>query len=145
METKINLSIIPDQLIDVYRKTQYRILEPVNFILKIEEFSQELNQLFADRRVSSAAFITAWNPLSILTAVAENEEADQKLRQTLKDENIYFFDGIAEDPAGSWPNEPSLLALGLTLNKAIIIGKKYSQNAIVWIERDAFPQLRLLR
>ena len=139
------MSEVADQLIEAYRSTHFRVLEPVGFVLRIGEFNKTLAQLFTDQGVSSAAFLTAWNPFSRVTEAIDNEKANQELKRVLHDDGICFFDGIGEDPMGLWPGEPSLLALGLPHEKAISIGKKFSQNAIVWIGSDAIPRLEVLR
>ena len=144
-ETVTEMSEVEEQLIEAYRSAHYRLLEPVELVLQIGEFNRTLGQLFKDRGVSSAVFITAWNPFSRVTEVIDNEKANQELKQALHDDQTCFFDGIGEDPMGLWPGEPSVLALGLSRKKAISIGKNYSQNAIVWIGSDAIPRLELLR
>ena len=139
------MSEVAEQLIEAYRSTHYRVLKPVPFILRIGELNKTLAQLYKDQGVSSAAFLTAWNPFSRIAKAIDNEKANQELKRVLHDDRICFFDGISEDPMGLWPGEPSVLALGLSHKKAISIGKKYSQNAIVWIGSDAIPQLEVLR
>lgn len=139
------MSEIPKELIDSYRATHFRVLEPISFVLRIGEFSQPLKDLFRDRSVSSAAFLTAWNPHSNETEAVDNEKANETLKRNLKDKQIFFYEGIGEDPAGEWPSEPSVFALGLSHEKAISIGRTFNQNAIVWIGDDAIPKLELLR
>ena len=80
------MSEVADQLIKAYRSTHFRILEPVAFVLRIGEFSKVLAQLYEEKNISSAAFLTAWNPLSRATEENVNEKADQKLRDTLQKE-----------------------------------------------------------
>jgi hypothetical protein len=139
------MSAIPKELIDAYRETHFRVLEPVPFVLRIGEFSQILKDLYRDKSFSSAAFLTAWNPYSNETEVVDNEKANDALKHALKDEKITFYEGAGQDPAGQWPAEPSVLALGLSREKAISIGRDFHQNAIVWIGSDALPVLELLR
>jgi len=136
---------VADQLIEAYLSTHYRVLKPVPFVLRIGEFNKTLAQLYKDQGMASAAFLTAWNPFSRVAEAIDNEKANHELKQALHDDRICFFDGIGEDPMGLWPGEPSVLALELSQKKAISIGKKYLQNAIVWIGNDAVPQLEVLR
>ena len=139
------MSVIPKELIDAYQATHFRVLEPVSFVLRIGEFSQFLEDLYRDRGASSAAFLTAWNPYSNETEAVDNEDANDALKRALKDEQIIFYEGIGEDPAGEWLGEPSVLALGISHEKAVSIGRSFNQNAIVWIGSNAVPELQLLR
>ena len=139
------MSVIPKELIDAYRATNFRVLEPVSFVLRIGEFSPVLEDLYRDRSVSSAAFLTAWNPYSNETEAVDNEMANDTLKRVLKEEQIIFYEGIGEDPTGEWSGEPSVFALGLFREKAISIGRAFNQNSIVWIGSDAVPELVLLR
>jgi len=139
------MSVIPKELIDAYQATHFRVLEPVSFVLRIGEFSQFLEDLYRDRGASSAAFLTAWNPYSNETEAVDNEDANDALKRALKDEQIIFYEGIGENPAGEWPSEPSVFALGLSHEKASSIGRAFNQNAIVWVGSNAVPELELLR
>jgi hypothetical protein len=139
------MSSIPKELIDAYRETHFRVLEPVPFVMRIGEFSQTLEDLYRDRSISSAAFLTAYNPYSNETEAVDNEKANDELKRVLKVEQIIFYEGVGQDPAGKWPAEPSVLALGLSREKAISIGRDFHQNAIVWIGSNSVPELKLLR
>ncbi len=46
--------------------------------------------------------------------------------------------------SGEWPGEPSFLAFDITEEHAVALGHLFGQNAILWMEGDAVPQLRLL-
>jgi hypothetical protein len=48
-------------------------------------------------------------------------------------------------PSDDWPIEASYLVLGIALNEACELGKKYEQNAIVWCDSTCLPRLVLLR
>jgi hypothetical protein len=145
LEKRSEMSVIPKELIDAYRATHFHVLEPVSFVLRIGEFSPVLEDLYRDRSVSSAAFLTACTPYSNKTKAVDNEKANDVLKHTLKDEQIIFYEGIGENPAGEWPSEPSVFALGLSHEKASSIGRAFNQNAIVWVGSNAVPELELLR
>lgn len=51
-------------------------------------------------------------------------------------------EGRGEDP--SWPAEASFLVLGVGRQEASDLGRKYGQNAIVWVGSDGLPELVLL-
>ncbi len=58
---------------------------------------------------------------------------------------ITYFPGEGQGEDPSWPAEASFLALGIDREAASDLGRKYGQNAIVWIGSDGLPELVLLR
>jgi hypothetical protein len=55
------------------------------------------------------------------------------------------LDGIGQHPDNGWPGEDSLLALGVSLADALLLGRRFGQDAVVWAGADAVPRLMLLR
>ena len=55
------------------------------------------------------------------------------------------WQGLGQHPTNGWSGEVSYLILGLTLEAAKVLGARHEQNAIVWSDADALPQLILLR
>ncbi len=62
----------------------------------------------------------------------------------LRADGLLLIAGVGVDPTGEWPAEASVLVLGITLERAIGVGHRYGQNAIVWMDGDAVPQLVFL-
>jgi hypothetical protein len=137
-------SVIPPEMIAAYRATNYRVLAPVPFVLNVGQPSEPLRRLYHEHECRSAAFITAWNPLSVRVSDACNAATQRRLEDLLNARSIPFIKGIGEDPAGLWPGEVSVLALGLSLDAAKSLGIDFKQNAIVWAGADAMPELILL-
>lgn len=144
-EQKIELSSVPEQLREAYRSTHFNVLEPAPFTLRIGEPSEDLINLYRDHSVCTAAFLTAWNPLSQPTPQQENDRAQRQLEQRLHTVAVTVLPAIGEDTSGQWPGEPSVLALGLSRETAISLGTDYRQNAIVWIDADRIPELIFLK
>jgi hypothetical protein len=138
-------SQIPDALLDAYRKTQYRVMKGEPFTLLVGTRSKELAELLARTGCASAAFITAWNPFSEPAALEANVAALAALKADLEGAGCMMLAGLGEDPEKTVSGEPSFLAVGLSLEAAKALGAKYRQNAIVWADADAVPQLVLLR
>ena len=63
----------------------------------------------------------------------------------LREAGWTLLHGIGLDPSGNWSGEPSVLALGISCERAQSIGRKYGQNAVVYVARDAVPRLLLIR
>lgn len=126
---------------EAYFSTHFKVFEPVQFILKIDTPSKELDGLYQDYGVSTAAFLTAWNPHSKPTALHDNERAQRHLRRKIEEVSVAIFSGVGEDPTGQWPGEPSFLALGVSREESIRLGNEFRQNALVWIGVNAVPEL----
>jgi hypothetical protein len=105
---------------------------------------KEIIDLFLEHKVDSAAYLTAFNPYSELTATSKNERAQRRLIQDLRSRSKNIFLGAGKDPSGVWPEEPSVLALDMSRSEAVQIGERYRQNAVVWIWTDGIPELVLL-
>lgn len=136
--------IISLETITAYRATDYRVLSPSPFVLKVDQPSKLLQRLYHERGFGSAAIITAWNPFSTRVSDACNEAAQIRLEKVLTARSIAFIKAIGEDPSGLWPGEVSVLALGLSLDAVKFLGIDFKQNAIVWAGPDATPELILL-
>ncbi len=132
-------------LVAAYRTTDYRVdLEGGTFTLRVGEYSPELARLLATTTLSSAGFITAYNPYSIARNDAENRAAHASLRDSCAAMGLRIIDGVGVGRTGDWPGEASLLVLGLDLAAAQRLGEDFGQNAIIWVGSDAVPQLILL-
>ncbi len=136
---------LPESLISAYRATRYRVFSKPDFDLAIGQRSEVLANLYRDHAVTSAAFLTAWNPEGNLQNEAFNRAAFARLRERVASEAVEVIAGFGEDPDGVWAGEESLLALGLGREASCRIGAEFGQNAIVWVGPDAVPELVLLR
>jgi hypothetical protein len=68
-----------------------------------------------------------------------NEEKNNQLRNDLTGYILFDGEGVGSDQ--SWQPEKSFLILGIGLDDAMLIGKKYRQNAIVVGKIYEEPQL----
>ncbi len=92
-----------------------------------------------------AAFLTACNPGSEPQPTEVNAQAHARLGAELTAAGYRLVQGAGEDPTGVWTAESSYLVLGMALDAAQEVGRRYGQNAIVWAGADAVPELVLLR
>jgi hypothetical protein len=149
-------SKIANNLIAAYRSACYRIDAQVDpgkgvtsgaIILRIDQYSEPLSQLFSTSGHRSATFITAFNPFGQIQNPEVNQEACaslfRRLCRLVGPGRIIKGEGL--DPSGKWPAEKSFLALGLDLETSSALGREFGQNAIVWAGVDAVPRLILLR
>ena len=138
-------SVIDSGVIQAYRETEYRVHGERPFVLRVEEANAALLVLHRQHRVSSSAFLTACNPYSSRVDENENQARQEELKRELSRRGLTFLDGVGQHPTNNWPGEASFLALGLALEAAKALGKRFEQNAIIWMDADGVPQLILLR
>lgn len=137
---------ISADLIASYRAADYQAgAGSAAALLHIDQHSESLSQLLAAAGQQCAVFITAYNPCSQPQSLTANQAAHAYLRDELKYLTDQIIEGTSSDPAGTWPPEQSLLALGVELDKSKALGRKFGQNAVVWAGADAIPRLILLR
>lgn len=141
----MNNTAIEDHIIKSYRETNYHIFSQPAFTLEIGNPSLELMNLHKKYSVDCSAFITAYNPFSHEAIERQNIDRNTKLANQLREQNHVLIEGIGKHPSNQWPGEPSFLVLGITLDAAKKIGMQFEQNAIVWSDSDATPELVLLR
>lgn len=138
-------TLIDPASVAAYQAAHFKVQAAGGFTLLLDKPNPELAHLFIKDVVTSAAYITAYNPLGETVAAPVNKAAQAALETDLRTLQLKSYPGQGEDPNGIWPAEVSVLAMGLTLDKAQALGMKYNQNAIVWIGIDAVPRLLLLR
>jgi hypothetical protein len=93
---------------------------------------------------SSAAFLTAFNPHSMLEAAEVNVTNHNALIADIHTLGLKSISGEGGDPSHLWPSEPSVLVPGISHQNAELLAKKYGQNAYLWIEgHDGLVNLNL--
>lgn len=120
-------SDLPPGLIAAYEATEFRVFAARPFTLRIGSFSPELEAVFQENGVQSAAFITAWNPLGEACDDAANAAQQAKLIETVSLMGRVSFSGIGIDPTSYWAGEESLLVLGLDQVDASTLGRSFSR------------------
>ena len=137
---------IPRDKIEAYLDTHYRVgVGPDAFVLRIGQQSPGLALRYAAIGSDCALFITAFNPLGQEQDDAANQTAHARLGAQLREVSDHVFEGDGADPSGQWPAERSYLAFGIDADAARELGRSFQQDAVVWIGKDAVPQLLLLR
>lgn len=109
--------------------------------LFIDRFNPQLDLILKKYHCSSWALITACNPYSQCLSAVENQQRHQELIELLRQFNLTFFDAVGRDKDGAWTPEQSIFVIGIELEKAIAIGNKFQQNAIVFGELAERSQL----
>lgn len=128
-------------LIEAYKNTKYKVLEP-NITIEIGELNQDVDLLLIRHKSAEWEFITAYNPYSRVLTEDENKVRHDELKELTKDYITFEGHGVGEDPA--WEPELSLFIIGITRDEASKIGKKFEQNAIVCGVINSNPELIIL-
>lgn len=136
---------IPRDKIEAYLETHYRVgIGTDAFVLRVGQHSPELASLHEQNSCDCALFITAFNPFGRKQDDAANHFAHARLGEELREVSENVIEGEGADPAGRWPAERSHLAFGIDADTARELGRRFKQDAVVWIGKDAVPQLLLL-
>jgi hypothetical protein len=103
--------------------------------------SPRLDALLERHRQRDWAFVTAWNPASQQLTREENDQRQAILRREMESLGFAILpgEGIGEDP--SWTAEESLLVMGISEGKAVALGRRHGQLAIVCGRKGAPSRL----
>lgn len=133
--------MISKELLLGYEATCYSVVNPkIDIYLKKE--NAELNSFLREHNFTSWCFITAWNPFSKALSLEKNKELNALLEADLKAYIIFSAEG--KDTLGDWPPEISFFVGNISRERAIFLGEKYEQNAIVFGTVDELPELIIL-
>ena len=131
-------------LIRAYREAKYVVGTESPIHLRISQVNKSLKKLLEDYKVTTAAFITAFNPYSEVMDDERNQIAQESLLADIQKLGFAIIDGYGQDVEEQWPKEISVLALGINESQAEALADKYGQNGYVWIgSLDAYAALRL--
>ena len=128
------------QLVAAYRGADYAVHGGP--VLHVGEPNPALQALMQSHGVQTAAFLTGANPRGAPRSHAANEAAMAELRALL---SWPLLEGEGRDPGGGWVPEPSFLVLGIARAEAEALGRRFEQNAIVFVPQGGAPELILLR
>lgn len=135
-------SVIDAARLAVYRAADYLVFGETPLTLRIDEFNADLTALHAAAQVHSSAFISACNPYSQPLSGAQNASRQVALASLLQERGYSFIDGSGQSRDKKWC-EPSFLVLGISLPEARELGARFEQNAILWCDVDAVPNLEV--
>ena len=138
-------SPIPAPTIEAYRSAEYRFGRGADAVtLRIGAPCEALLRFYAATGHRCGAFITACNPMGRVQSAQANEAAQARLFEELQAMAVSVFEGVGAAPAGTW-SERSFFVPGIELEVAKKLGRRYRQNAIVWVGEGGVAELLLLR
>ncbi len=137
----MNAQATQSSLLDAYRAALYEVDGQTRFVLRVDRVSEPLRELCQAHGVSSAAYLTAFNPGSQRVSDATNRLAQQRLVACIEADGWPVVSGRSLAPDGGWPPEDSILVLGIPQHQALDMGRRFEQAAILWSDKDAVPRL----
>jgi hypothetical protein len=120
-------------LLRAYRSTTWTISLPGGAVeLRVGD------TLPSSAAIAPGFVITAYNPSSNLASHEENLAAHALLEMELAGSAASIHPSWAEGTGAAAPlwKEPGFLVRGLSRARAVALGERYGQNAIVWIGED---------
>ncbi len=124
-----------------YRSTCYKVfIDDQIFDLYIGQLNTDFQAYLSASNIDTWAIITAWNPYSKLKTDQENQSAQDQLMASLIDFTYYQAVGIP-DASQKWSPEESLFVLNISKAIAVALGQQFEQNALVFGQADAAPEL----
>ena len=123
----------PD-LIAAYKNTLFQAHVGDEVItLRVGQKCTALQAAFEQYNVTTACYITAYNPFGRLLTKQENEARNARLLRELAAQ-YRVFEGVGVDPAGEWEGEASYLALGASEDVSLALADVWEQNAVVFVD-----------
>ena len=139
---------LPPALQQAYRNALYQVDASKGAVaqtLRVGERNDWLEQQLGQQPIQAACYLTACNPWGQILEPAENARRMSALRHAVDSEGLQYLDGCGQDPLGQWPAEDSVLIWGMDADTARQWGRHWQQNAVLWSDADARPQLLWLR
>jgi hypothetical protein len=135
---------LSQDLLAAYENADYVVFADPELVLRIGEPSARLDALLEHEGASTAAYITAENPRGEHRLPADNASAVATLAELVAAAGYPSYPGEGRDPDGERDAEHSLLVIGIYRANAEELGRLFGQNAIVFVEKGAAPELVVL-
>ena len=135
------INAIDPVLWKAYEESDFIVHSIPEFVLNIGQFSDQLMQLLSFHKVTTAAFLTAYNPFSKQLSRDKNSTRQSNFAKEVQSRGLSFLQGLGQHPNHKWEGEPSLLVLGIAFEAAKKLARTYEQNAFVWGDESCIPQI----
>ena len=120
---------------DAYLATDYVArIDGRHVVVRPGQRSAEVEKAMRRVKTRTAAFITACNPSGRLRGEVANRAAHSALASNLRRCQRPFVEGYGLGHDNRWPAEKSVLAFGLNASAAAKLGRRFRQNAIVFVQ-----------
>lgn len=125
-----------------YRATTYRVFLPGCLAdLRVDTSNDALYCWLETAGCEQFAIITAYNPGSVASPAARNDERQTRLEGDLLESGYAVLPAQNIPDDGDWPVEESCFVADMSPAEACALAADYGQNAVVCGARDGAPQL----
>lgn len=139
---------LSSDLVEAYRNADYAVFahrgSRAEIIFHVGEPSADLDELLDGDDAATAAFVCPGNRRGRRQSESENADAFLDMNALLAKTAYRRHAAEGRDPQGEWPAESAVLVCGIGRAEAEALGRRFAQNAIVFIERGKAPELVLL-
>lgn len=136
---------LPQSLLADYLQTCYELRLPGdNTSFRIGPITPAVRRWLARRGRDELVFVTAWNPHSRPLGHWVNLRRNRELARLLQRSGQAWVPGLGRPLQGDWIGEESLAVLGMSLRSGAVLGRHFSQNAIVHLSLRYGARLVLL-
>ena len=105
---------------------------------------EQLLELLNLKKLKTFAYITAYNPNSLLQENSENVKRQESLKAELVRKERWILPGYSQSKKKDWEREESFFVAGISLPEAMHLAYQFSQNAILFGELEGFVDLKFL-
>ncbi|MDN3652692.1 DUF3293 domain-containing protein [Thalassotalea ponticola] len=131
-----------NQLLNAYLQTDYIIDDEIGlWVMNIGQKEPTLSRYLHRFDQPTAAFLTAYNPMSKRLTEAQNEQRHKQLIASLNKQNMKYLTGYGAGKDDSWPAEKSVFILNITKQQADQLALEFEQAAYVWVDEAANVRL----
>jgi hypothetical protein len=135
---------LTSELFDAYWQTSFQSdVDGRPLVIHPAGLCPDLDEMLKAKDYRSWAFVTAFNPASVPATDEENRRAQGQLHKEIQNNGWQFYPGIGQPGDARWTGEPSFLVLGISRHKAMQLGTKFGQLAVVFGEPDSRAELLL--
>ena len=124
-----------------YATTYWVDLPDRSIKFELEKNNAELDALLKAHGQRQWAFLTAYNPHAQPNNALANQQHLKKLIEDVQQQGLTFLPGRDVSDDKSLTPEACLLIFGVPADRALQIGKRYGQAAVIVGELDQSPRL----
>ena len=136
------MSTFDHQLRVAFANTHFTALLPDGpILLRVGIPSTALQSHMVSINAKFAAYITAYNPYSVVVSTDDNIQANHRLEQTLIHSHLPYWPCVGQDPESQWPSEPGYLILGADRRWLRKVGRRFRQHALLICHQTGRPKL----
>lgn len=128
--------MIPSKLLNIYKKTHFFVRDSHG---KKIRFTFKTASRLPFFKIKKFAVLTAWNPGLQKHSLKQNRLQNQKLKMDLKKAGYIFYKTLGYYRAHA---EESFTVEGISKSKALKLGKKHKQYAILYHDSQGVQFLR---